>query len=108
MSDEGTDMTDVIMQRVRRGEQWMIENRPGALKGVNIDILNMLSVNDCVLGQTGGFFPTTSSEFDWEWSDEHGFSVDGFCSNDYELLRDAWVIVIREHKRFVEVKLDQV
>lgn len=111
-----SDTVTPLSLRVEAGAKWLDANRPGWLKGIDLDALDLNDCAQCVLGQTFGFYDNgvsvgcgfqVFSEKAGEWSDAHGFSVFDMpwlgCDKNKEhwnALREEWVTAILS-RRFI-------
>lgn len=43
-------------EQIERGVEWLNENYPDWVKGINLETLNMVDSKSCILGQLYGYF----------------------------------------------------
>lgn len=83
-----------VEKRVARGYEWLKDNHPDRIAGINLGHLDVQSGDDCPLGQTIGYDATARAHH-YNWVVDHGFeAADGDDDDEYEELTDAWVAVL--------------
>lgn len=93
------EMREVALARVKKGTERLDQDRPGALRGVDLNKMTLHSPQFCVLGMIYGSFSAgcTALGFSQEDAIEHGF-VDTLKDG---ILGSCWRAEIANRQGFV-------
>lgn len=89
-----------------RGAEFLDQRRPGWADEIDLDTLDLRSLDDCVLGQLYGDWGAANRaipEIEWNSGSQayYGFELDGapFSRDRYKALTDEWrdQVLMRRH-----------